>query len=49
MDIDQQAVEVTKGSLLLKVLEEENVENTSKQLNLFAERARPSLYQNLKC
>jgi methylase of polypeptide subunit release factors len=49
VDIDQQAVEVTKLSLLLKVLEEENEENISKQLKLFAERALPSLHQNIKC
>jgi len=49
VDIDQQAVEVTKLSLLLKVLEDENEENISKQLKLFAERALPSLHQNIKC
>jgi type I restriction-modification system DNA methylase subunit len=49
VDIDQMAVEVTKLSLLLKVLEEENEENISKQLKLFAERALPSLHQNIKC
>jgi len=49
VDIDQQAVEVTKLSLLLKVLEEENEENIDKQLKLFAERALPSLHDNIKC
>ena len=49
VDIDQQAVEVTKLSLLLKVLEEENEENIEKQLKLFAERALPSLHDNIKC
>jgi hypothetical protein len=49
VDIDTQAVEVTKLSLLLKVLEEENEENVSKQLKLFAERALPSLHQNIMC
>lgn len=49
VDIDQQAVEVTKLSLLLKVLEEENEENIDKQLKLFAERALPSLNDNIKC
>jgi hypothetical protein len=44
VDIDSQAVEVTKLSLLLKVLEGE------KELNLFAkERALPDLGQNIKC
>ncbi|MDD5143643.1 N-6 DNA methylase [Methanoregula sp.] len=49
VDIDQAAVEVTKLSLLLKVLEEENEENIDKQLKLFAERALPSLHENIKC
>jgi len=49
VDIDQQAVEVTKLSLLLKVLEEENEENIEKQIKLFAERALPSLHENIKC
>nr|WP_292420562.1 N-6 DNA methylase [Methanoregula sp.] len=49
VDIDQAAVEVTKLSLLLKVLEEENEENIDKQLKLFAERALPSLHENVKC
>lgn len=49
VDIDTQAVEVTKLSLLLKVLEEESQENVSKQLKLFDERALPSLHQNIKC
>jgi hypothetical protein len=49
VDIDTQAVEVTKLSLLLKVLEEESEENVSRQLKLFDERALPSLHQNIKC
>jgi hypothetical protein len=49
VDIDTQAVEVTKLSLLLKVLEEESEENVSKQLKLFAERALPSLHHNIRC
>ena len=49
VDIDTQAVEVTKLSLLLKVLEGENEETVSKQLTLFQERALPSLHQNIKC
>jgi len=49
VDIDTQAVEVTKLSLLLKVLEEESEETVSRQLTLFAERALPSLHQNVKC
>jgi len=40
---------VTKLSLLLKVLEDESEETVSKQLTLFAERALPSLHDNIKC
>ena len=49
VDIDRQAVEVTKLSLLLKVLEGENDETISKQLKLFQERALPDLGNNIKC
>jgi len=49
VDIDRQAVEVTKLSLLLKVLEGENDETLSKQLKLFQERALPDLSNNIKC
>jgi hypothetical protein len=49
VDIDRQAIEVTKFSLLLKVLEEENGETVSKQLKLFKERTLPSLHENIKC
>jgi len=49
VDIDRQAVEVTKLSLLLKVLEGENDETISKQLKLFQERALPDLSNNIKC
>ncbi len=44
VDIDAQAVEVTKLSLLLKVLEEE-----SGQLSLGFERALPDLGRNIQC
>jgi Eco57I restriction-modification methylase/TaqI-like C-terminal specificity domain len=47
VDIDRQAVEVTKLSLLLKVLEGENDE-TLRQHSLFGERALPSLEGNIK-
>jgi len=49
VDIDSQAVEVTKLSLHLKVLEGENEETLTKQLKLFQERALPYLGQNIKC
>jgi len=49
VDIDPQAVEVTKLSLLLKVLEGENAETLGKSLRLFHERALPDLADNIKC
>ena len=49
VDIDPQAVEVTKLSLLLKVLEGENEETLYNQLKLFHERALPDLGNNIKC
>jgi hypothetical protein len=49
VDIDPQAVEVTKLSLLLKVLEGESEQTLGKQLGLFAERALPDLGSNIKC
>ena len=49
VDIDLQAVEVTKLSLLLKVLEGENAETIGYNLRLFHERALPNLASNIKC
>ena len=49
VDIDPQAVEVTKLSLLLKVLEGESEETLANQLRLFHERALPDLARNIKC
>jgi len=49
VDIDSQAVEVTKLSLLLKVLEGESGETITNQLRLFHERALPDLSGNIKC
>lgn len=49
VDIDQQAIEVTKLSLLLKVLEGEKGERISKQLTITQERVLPSLHDNIKC
>jgi type I restriction-modification system DNA methylase subunit len=49
VDIDLQAVEVTKLSLLLKVLEGESEESIGSQLGLFQERALPDLGNNIKC
>ena len=49
VDIDPQAVEVTKLSLLLKVLEGENAESIGSQLELTHQRALPDLANNIKC
>ncbi|MEN6488210.1 MAG: N-6 DNA methylase [Smithella sp.] len=49
VDIDSQAVEVTKLSLLLKVLEGETGESLNQQRKLFHERALPDLGGNIKC
>ncbi len=49
VDIDPQAVEVTKLSLLLKVLEGENDQTLVRQLTMFRERALPDLACNIKC
>jgi len=49
VDIDSQAVEVTKLSLLLKVLEGETGERLNQQRKLFHERALPNLGGNIKC
>lgn len=49
VDIDAQAVEVTKLSLLLKVLENETKESVNQQLKLFKERALPNLDKNIRC
>lgn len=49
VDIDSQAVEVTKLSLLLKVLEGENQDSLSRQLKMWRERALPDLGNNIKC
>ncbi|MEK6803642.1 MAG: Fic family protein [Nitrospirota bacterium] len=49
MDIDSQAVEVTKLSLSLKVLEGESDETLKRQLSFVHERALPDLGQNIKC
>ncbi len=46
VDIDPQAVEVTKLSLLLKVLEGEGVAG---QMSLLPERVLPDLGRNIKC
>ena len=49
VDVDQQAVEVTKLSLLLKVLEGETDETLKTQLQFWHERALPDLGDNVKC
>jgi hypothetical protein len=49
VDIDPQAVEVTKLSLLLKVLEGETEQTLNTTLAMFHERALPDLSNNIKC
>ena len=49
VDIDSQAVEVTKLSLLLKVLEGEDEQTLSSQMSLFHKRVLPDLSNNIKC
>jgi len=49
VDIDFQAVEVTKLSLLLRVLEGETAESLGGLWNLYRERALPDLGNNVKC
>ena len=49
VDIDPQAVEVTKLSLLLKVLENESRESIDQQVKLGLEGVLPNLENNIKC
>ncbi|WXG44834.1 MAG: DNA methyltransferase [Promethearchaeati archaeon SRVP18_Atabeyarchaeia-1] len=49
VDIDPQAVELTKLSLLLKVLENETKETVNHQMKLSRERALPDLDNNVRC
>ena len=49
VDIDAQAVEVTKLSLLLKMLEGESNESLNSQMKLFHERVLPDLEHNIQC
>jgi len=49
VDIDPQAVEVTKLSLLLKVLEHESRESIDQQVKLGLEGVLPNLDGNVKC
>lgn len=49
VDVDAQAVEVTKLSLLLKVLEGESSDAIARQMDLFHLRALPDLASNIRC
>ncbi|HNT26453.1 MAG TPA: DUF559 domain-containing protein, partial [Anaerolineales bacterium] len=49
VDIDAQAVEVTKLSLLLKVLEGESAATVGGQMRLLQERVLPDLGRNIQC
>ena len=49
VDVDPQAVEITKLSLLLKVLEGESSDAIANQMDLFQLRALPDLGNNIRC
>jgi adenine-specific DNA methylase len=49
VDIDAQAVEVTKLSLLLKLLEGEDQQTLNPQLELLPQRILPDLSRNIRC
>jgi type I restriction-modification system DNA methylase subunit len=49
VDIDSQAVEVTKLSLLLKALEGETGDEIARQMDFFHMRALPDLGANIRC
>lgn len=49
VDVDPQAVEVTRLSLLLKTLEGEDDAGPTRQRKLFPDRILPSLDENIKC
>lgn len=49
VDVDPQAVEVSKLSLLLKVLEGESGDALASQMDMFHMRALPDLSSNIKC
>ncbi|HVZ38520.1 MAG TPA: N-6 DNA methylase [Candidatus Kapabacteria bacterium] len=49
VDIDRQAVEVTKLSLLLKMLEGESDQSLGRQMKLMHDRVLPDLANNIKC
>ncbi len=49
VDIDSQAVEVTRLNLLLKAMEGETQASISQQLSMFHQRVLPNLDKNIKC
>lgn len=49
VDIDRRAIEVTRFSLLLKILEGENQQTLTRQMKLFKQKALPDLSRNIKC
>ncbi len=48
VDIDKNAIEVTKLSLLLKALENETIASINQAINIFHERVLPTLDENIK-
>lgn len=49
VDIDEQAVEVTRFSLLLKLIEDESNESIIGHISQYKERALPTLDDHIKC
>ena len=49
VDLDSQAVEVTKLSLMLKAMENQTQASIQSQLSLWHERVLPNLDKNIKC
>ncbi len=49
VDIDSQAVEVTKLSLLLKMIEGESTDRIAAQMDLFETRVLPDISSNIRC
>ena len=49
VDIDSQAVEVTRLNLLLKAMEGETTASINQQLSIFHERVLPNLDHNIRC
>jgi len=49
VDVDEQAVEVAKLSLLLTVMEDQDASDVAQQLAIFKDRILPDLDENVRC